>query len=198
MARSGGGTSSVTPSRPTHNPGDPTNSGVLFNQFVTAPPDDLPVSDYRLAPAVGVRVVGGLLVVVAVLVFLTTVAVGLFELPAGLLLAVAVLGVAVVVGGGYVVTQRVAVVRLGPDGYRVRLIRGVGVTAAGWTEVEEAVTTTAAAGDPVVLLRLKGGPDHDDPGAGAGRRPRGLRARPAGAPAARPGRTSALSAPGRT
>ena len=59
---------------PSHNPGGPTNSGVLFNQFVPAPLDDLPVSDYRLAPAVGVRFVGGLLVLVAVLVFAATAA----------------------------------------------------------------------------------------------------------------------------
>ena len=58
------------------------------------------------------------------------------------------------IGGGYVVTRRIAVVRLGADGYRVRLVRGAGVTAAGWTEVEEAVTTTSASGEPVVLLRL--------------------------------------------
>lgn len=123
---------------------------------MTAPLDDLPVSDYRLAPAVGVRLVGGLVVVVAVLVFLTTAAVGLLELSVWLLLAVAVLSVLVVVGGGYVVTQRIAAVRLSPDGYRVRLIRGAGVAAATWTEVEEAVATTAAAGDPVMLLRLTG------------------------------------------
>lgn len=115
------------------------------------------MSDYRLAPAVGVRFVGGLLVVVAVLVFLTTVAVGLLDLPGGLLVLVAVLGIAAVVGGGYVVMKRVAVVRLGSDGYRVRLVRGVGVAAAGWKEVREAVTTTSATGEPVVELRLTDG-----------------------------------------
>jgi hypothetical protein len=140
-----------------HNPGGATNSGVLFNQFVPAPPADLPVSDYRLAPAVGVRFVGGLLVLVAVLMLLVTVVVGVLALPTGLLLLVAALAILTVVGGGYVVTKRIVVVRLGPDGYRVRLVRGAGVAAAGWKEVEEAVTTTSATGDAVVQLRLTDG-----------------------------------------
>jgi len=115
------------------------------------------VSDYRLASAVGVRFVGGLVVLVAVVVFATTVAVGVLGLPSWLLLLVAGVGVAAVAGAGYVVTRRIAVVHLGADGYRVRLVRGVGVAAAGWKEVEQAVTTTSAAGDPVVLLRLLDG-----------------------------------------
>lgn len=115
------------------------------------------MSDYRLAPAVGVRFVGGLLVLVAILVFATTVAVGVLDLPGWLLLLVAGIGIAAVAAGGYVVTRRIAVVHLGADGYRVRLVRGVGVGAAGWKEVEQAVTATSAAGDPVVLLRLLDG-----------------------------------------
>lgn len=122
---------------------------------MTAPLDDLPVSDYRLAPAVGVRFVGGLLVLVAVLVFATTVAVGLLELPGWLMLVAAGLGVLAVLVGGYVVTKRIAVVRLDPDGYRVRLVRGVGVPAARWKDVREAVTSTDGVGAPVVVLRLR-------------------------------------------
>jgi hypothetical protein len=127
----------------------------LFNQFVTAPLDDLPVSDYRLATAVGVRFVGGLLVLVAVLVFVTTLVVGLLDLPSWLMLLAAGLGVGAVLIGGYVVTRRIPVIRLGADGYRVRLIRGVGVTAAGWKDVREAVTSADGAGAPVVVLRLR-------------------------------------------
>jgi hypothetical protein len=137
-----------------HNPGDATNCGVLFNQFVTAPLDDLPVSDYRLAPAIGVRFVGGLLVLVAVLVLAATLVVGLLELPSWLVLLAAGLGLAAILVGGYVVTRRIAVVRLGPDGYRVRLVRGVGVTESGWKQVREAVTSTDGVGAPVVVLRL--------------------------------------------
>ncbi|MFC5493647.1 hypothetical protein [Nocardioides caricicola] len=122
---------------------------------MSAPLDDLPVSDYRLAPAIGVRFVGGLLVLVAVLVFATTLLVGLLDLPGWLMLLAAVLGLLAVAVGGYVVTRRIAVVRLGADGYRVRLVRGVGVAAAGWKDVREAVTSTDGVGAPVVVLRLR-------------------------------------------
>lgn len=121
---------------------------------MTAPLDDLPVSDYRLAPAIGVRFVGGLLVLVAVLVLVSTLVIGLLDLPSWLVLLAAGLGVAAVLLGGYVVTQRIAVVRLGPDGYRVRLVRGVGVTESGWKQVREAETSTDGVGAPVVVLRL--------------------------------------------
>ena len=119
-------------------------------------PPDGQVSDYRLAPAFGARFVGGLLVALAVLLLVATVVVAVFNLPSGVLLTVAVVGVAATLAGGYAVTRRVAVVRLGHDGYRVRLVRGVGVARAGWREVEEAVTATPA-GEPVVVLKLTGG-----------------------------------------
>src|SRR6476661_10470308 len=51
----------------------------------------------------------------------------------------------------------ISVVRLGEQGYRVRLVRDVGVTAARWTEVGEAVTTTTPRGLAVVELRLGDG-----------------------------------------
>jgi len=121
---------------------------------VTAPLDDHPVSDYRLAPAIGVRFVGGLLVLVAVLVLATTLVVGVLDVPSWLVLLAAALGVVAVLVGGHVLTRRIAVVRLGPDGYRVRLVRGVGVAESGWKQVREAVTTTDGVGAPVVVLRL--------------------------------------------
>ena len=69
--------------------------------------------------------------------------------------------------------------RLDEDGYRVRLVRGAGVRAARWRDVEDAVAASPRGS------RLRGAaaarrPDHQHPGRGAGRRPRGLRARPAG------------------
>jgi hypothetical protein len=71
-------------------------------------------------------------------------------------LVLAVLGVAGVLAAGYVLTRRLPVVHLGPEGYRVRLIRGVGVAAARWTDVGEAVTSLPG-GQPVVVLRLVDG-----------------------------------------
>jgi hypothetical protein len=127
----------------------------LFNQAMAGDRSDDEVSDYRLAPTYGARLVGGLLVGLAVLLFAATalVAVGL---PADLVLVLAVLGVAGVLTAGYLLTRRVPVVHLGPEGYRVRLIRGVGVPSAVWTDVTEAVTS-APGGQPVVVLRLGDG-----------------------------------------
>ncbi|MDI6911446.1 hypothetical protein [Nocardioides sp.] len=114
------------------------------------------VSDYRLAPAFAARFVGGLLVSLAVLLVVVTVLVVALRLPGVLLLAVAVVGAAATLTAAYVISQRVAVVHLGAEGYRVRLVRGAGVTAAGWREVEEAVTASPG-GVPVVRLRLTEG-----------------------------------------
>ena len=47
-------------------------------------------------------------------------------------------------------------VRLGDEGYRVHWVRGVGVAAARWKDVEDAVTTTRRA-RPCVVLRLRDG-----------------------------------------
>ncbi len=113
-------------------------------------------SDYRLAPAFAARFVGVLLVALAVLLLLVTVLVAVLGLPGVTLLVVVVVGAGATLATAYVIAQRVAVVHLGPEGYRVRLVRGAGVTAAGWHEVEEAVTATPG-GVPVVQLRLSGG-----------------------------------------
>lgn len=114
------------------------------------------VSDYRLAPAFAARFVGALLVALAALLVVVTVLVAVLGLPGVLLLVVAVLGAAAALGAAYVISQRVAVVHLGPEGYRVRLVRGAGVTAAGWREVEEAVTASPG-GVAVVQLKLTEG-----------------------------------------
>ena len=114
------------------------------------------VSDYRLAPAFAARFVGVLLVALAVLLVVVTVLVAVLRLPGVILLVVAVVGAAATLAAAVLISQRVAVVHLGPEGYRVRLVRGAGVTAAGWREVEEAVTASPG-GVPVVELRLSGG-----------------------------------------
>lgn len=122
-------------------------------------PDDRPVppaSDYRLAPAFAARFVGVLLVGLAVALVVVTVLVALLSLPSITLLVAVVVGVVGVLGAAVVISQRVAVVHLDEDGYRVRLVRGVGVAAAGWREVEEAVTASPG-GVPVLQLRLTDG-----------------------------------------
>lgn len=114
------------------------------------------MSDYRLAPALVARVVGGLLVALAVLLVLCTVLVAVLDGPVLVLVAVAAIGLVAALVAGYLLTRRLSVVHLGPEGYRVRLVRGVGVAAASWKQVSDAVTT-AVAGSPVVRLRLEDG-----------------------------------------
>jgi hypothetical protein len=128
----------------------------LFNQSMPDSPSDEAVSDYRLAPALGARLVGGLLVGLAVVLFVVTALVAWVGLPADLLLLLALVGVVGAFVAGYLLTRRVAVVHLGAEGYRVRLVRGVGVAAASWKEVDEAVTASPG-GLPVVVLKLGDG-----------------------------------------
>jgi hypothetical protein len=121
------------------------------------PPDVSPeVSQYRFAPAVSARIVGALLVVLAVLLVVVTLVVAVAGLSVLVLAAAAVVGVAGVLAAGHLLTRRIPVVRLDAAGYRVRLVRGAGVDAAGWTEVQEAVTATPH-GLPVVVLKLVDG-----------------------------------------
>ena len=120
-------------------------------------PEKLPeVSEYRFAPAISARIVGGLLVVLAVLLAVATLVVAVAGLSALVLAAAAAVGVAAVFAVGHLLTRRVAVVRLDAAGYRVRLVRGAGVSAAAWAEVHEAVTSTPQ-GLPVVELKLVDG-----------------------------------------
>lgn len=109
-------------------------------------------SDYRLSPAFGARLVGLLVVLLAVLVFVATGVVALLNLHTVVLVPVALVVVALILGlGAYL--RRTPVVRLDEHGYRVRMIRGAGVKQAGWKEVEDAVTTTSRE-IPCVVLRL--------------------------------------------
>jgi hypothetical protein len=114
------------------------------------------VSQYRFAPAISARIVGGLLVVVAVLLSVATLVVALAGLSVLVLAAAAVVGVGAVFLAGHLLTRRIPVVRMDAVGYRVRLLRGAGTYAAAWTDVQEAVTATPE-GLPVVVLRLGDG-----------------------------------------
>jgi hypothetical protein len=112
-------------------------------------------SDYRLAPAFAARIVGAGFVLAAVVVFATTVLGLLAGWSLTVVLAVAGAGLAAMI----VVAVRLrslVVVRFDDSGYRVRLVRGVGVAAARWSEVDDAVTADAA-GEPCILLRLASG-----------------------------------------
>jgi hypothetical protein len=113
-------------------------------------------SDYRLSPALGARLLGSALVGLAVLVFATTVVVTVLDLSVVVVVVVAALGLAVVLVGGHLLTRRAYVVRLGEEGYHVRLVRGAGVRTARWSEVQDAVTASPG-GVPCLVLRLRDG-----------------------------------------
>lgn len=118
--------------------------------------ETLPDTSYRLAPPLGARLVGrslvtlGVLVAVATLVGLLT---GVGWGPAGVVTAAGLLAVAV---WAWWLLRRAGVLRLTAQGYAVRLLSGVGVTAAPWSQVEEAVAATPG-GERCLVLRLTDG-----------------------------------------
>jgi hypothetical protein len=120
---------------------------------VTAPTPD---TTYRLAPALGARLVGRSLVTLAGLVVVATL-VGLVTgagwVPAGV---VTVAGMLVVACWAWWLLHRAWAVRLTAEGYAVRLLGGIGATAASWTGVEEAVAASPG-GEPCLVLRLTDG-----------------------------------------
>ena len=112
--------------------------------------------EYRFSAAFVVRLLGLGLIGVGVLLLALVGLVALLSLPpvvvtVGVLIAgAALLAIALLMG------RRAVVVRLDETGYRVRLVRGAGVTAARWSEVEDLVATTLA-GERCVVLRLRDG-----------------------------------------
>ena len=124
----------------------------MFNHLVIV---SEPV-DYRLAPAVVARCVGLSLVGLALVLFVGTAVVALAGLPPDLLVVVVLVGVVAAAGLGWWLRARAWVLRCTDDGYRVRLVRGAGVTEARWSEVEDAVTTVRR-DVACVELRLRDG-----------------------------------------
>jgi len=136
-------------------PGDPRDNPCRAANVLSC--SIIPMSsDYRLSPALGARLLGSALVGLAVLVFVLTLVVALMELSAVVVGVVAALGLAAVLVGGHLLTRRAYVVRLGEDGYRVRMVRGAGVREARWTEVEDAVAASPRGVD-CLILRLRDG-----------------------------------------
>lgn len=99
---------------------------------------------------------GAVLVLISLLVFVATALVAFLDLHTLVLVVPVVLGLVVFVLAAVAWTRRGWVVRLTAEGYRVQWVRGAGVTAARWKDVEDAVTTSVA-GAPVVVLRLRDG-----------------------------------------
>ena len=113
-------------------------------------------TSYRLAPALGARLVGRSLVTLGVLVAVATfvgVLTGAGWVPAGV---VTVVGLIVVALWAWWLLRRAEALRLTDQGYAVRLLSGVGVTAATWTDVDEAVAASPG-GEECLVLRLTDG-----------------------------------------
>jgi hypothetical protein len=115
-----------------------------------------PASDYRLAPLLIARFVGAYLVLLAVVVFAATAVVAAADLPGDVLVVLLVVGLVGLFVLAWVLRSRVTVVHLDESGYRVAIVRGVGVKQARWVDVEEAVTASPS-GFPCVVLRLRDG-----------------------------------------
>jgi hypothetical protein len=79
------------------------------------------------------------------------VATGAGWLPAGL---VTLVGVLVVAAWAWYLTRIAWAVRLTPEGYAVRLLGGIGVATASWSQVEE-VLAASPGGRPCLVLRLR-------------------------------------------
>lgn len=114
------------------------------------------MSDHRLSPQLSARFLGLALAGMGLLLLVMTMLVVLVSLPPVVFTITAVLVVTGVFVLGFLLTRKWYVVRLTSDGYQVKLVRGAGVKAARWTDVQDAVTTEVA-GDPCVVLRLRDG-----------------------------------------
>jgi len=118
--------------------------------------DAVPDTSYPLARALGARLVGRSLVTLAILVALATLVgavAGAGWVPAGV---VAVVGVVLVAAWAWWLLTRARALSLTTEGYAVRLLTGVGVTAAPWSRVGEA-TAASPGGERCLVLTLTDG-----------------------------------------
>ena len=135
---------------------DKTDWRTKFVSCAISPMPSPDASDYRLAPLLIARFVGLYLVLLAVVVFAATVVVAAADLPGDALVVLLVLGLVGLFVMAWVLRSRVTVVHLDETGYKVAMVRGAGVRAGRWTDVEDAVTASPR-GFPCVVLRLRNG-----------------------------------------
>ena len=113
-------------------------------------------TDYRFAPALLVRSLGALLVLLGVVVVVVAVLVSAADLPGAVLTVTVVVAVLAVVVAATMLRRVVPLVRFDDDGFRLRFLRGAGVKQGRWREVEDAVTAQIG-GQQCVVLRLRDG-----------------------------------------
>ncbi len=116
--------------------------------------------DIALPSSVRARLLGAFLAAIGVVLVATAALVALARWDASVLAGMAVLALAGMIVLGLALVRRRYVLRLDEHGYRLRFVRGAGVSAARWSEVEDLSTTTAqgsAGGADCVVLRLRDG-----------------------------------------
>jgi hypothetical protein len=113
-------------------------------------------SDYRIASALLVRVVGAGFVIGGLPVLLLVLLGGALGWPVTSLLLVIVVAWLLGLGIAVVVPRVAPVVRLDDVGYAVRWVRGAGVRRGRWKDVEDVVATTVEGARCVTLRRRDG------------------------------------------
>ena len=161
----------VTPHRPRGKAWDPpgfaTRAPARLNRPVTR---TAPETSYRLAPALGLRLVGRSLMTLACLVVAATLVSLLSGGGGAPIAAVTVVGLVVVAAWSWWLLRGARALRLTGEGYAVRLLSGVGVTAAPWALVDEAVAASPG-GRRCLVLRLTDGRETRLPMAALGASP---------------------------
>lgn len=117
---------------------------------------DESTTSFGLPARVRARLMGAALMGMGLALVLATVLVLVLKLPLDILSGIVILVVIGVFVLGFVLVRRWYVVRLGSTGYQIRFVRGAGVEAARWTDVED-MTTQSIAGSRCVVLRLRDG-----------------------------------------
>lgn len=112
--------------------------------------------DIRLAPAVAARLLGVAVVALGLLTLALVIVATLADLPAAVVVLTTASGLFLLGAIGLYLLNFAYVLRVTKEGYRVRFVRGAGITRARWSDVEDAVTTYVAQ-SPCVVLRLKDG-----------------------------------------
>lgn len=113
-------------------------------------------SSYRLAAAVRLRLLGTVLAVLGGLVIVVGLLVALLDVPDTAFTVALTVSIALLLLSGYGLLRAAPLVSLDEVGYRVRYLRGAGVVAARWHEVQDVVTATVH-GDDCVVLRHRDG-----------------------------------------
>ena len=109
----------------------------------------------RFPPPLLARFLGLVLVALGLLTLVAVTSAALLDVPGVVTVAVVVVVLAVVATCG-ALARLTPLVHLDAAGYRVRLLRGAGVHAARWRDVEDVVTATVH-GHDCVVLRLRDG-----------------------------------------